>query len=373
MKTIAVGYQLTVTEGEEIDRKIRDLCLEQSVELPGEVLSPEISERIVGRLHRKEQTADTRYKVVIEWPVANIGEDAAQFLNLLYGNISLKQGIKILNVDWSALADGLFAGPAFGIDALRNRFNIFDRPLSATALKPLGSTSEELSELAFQFAVGGIDIIKDDHGIANQDYAPFEKRCRACVAAVRKAAQKTGHRSYYFPNITADAGEVEDRYRQAADLGADGVLLCPHLAGLPVMRRLSRMEVQLPIAAHPAFAGSLTGDETQGFAPHFLYGQLWRALGADFVIYPNAGGRFSYTLSQCRAINEAARTAASPFKAAFPMPGGGIKTENIGRWMNEYGKECCFLIGGSLYQHNKGITDAAKAFSNRVKGIDYDE
>ncbi len=261
----------------------------------------------------------------------------------------------------------LFKGPQFGIEGVRSRYEITGRPLSATALKPLGCSSKALADLAFQFAVGGIDLIKDDHGLANQVYAPFEERVRACVGAIRKAAQRMGRRSYYFPNITADAGEVESRYRVAEESGADGVLICPHVAGLTMMHRLARMEGELPVIAHPAFAGSLTTDESQGFAPDFLYGQLWRALGADFVIYPNTGGRFSFTLPQCRSINKAARRPDTLFKASLPMPGGGIKVENVSRWMNEYGTDTCFLIGGSLYQHTRGIEAASRVFANRIR------
>ena len=38
--------------------------------------------------------------------------------------------------------------------------------------------------MAYDFAKGGIDLIKDDHGLANQNYAPYEERVRACCAAV---------------------------------------------------------------------------------------------------------------------------------------------------------------------------------------------
>lgn len=373
MSTFTVTYRLTLLDGEAIDEKIEKICLEQSVELPGEVLNKEIFEKIVGHPQHPKLIGDDQYEVQIAWPLENVGNDVAQLLNLLYGNISLKPGIKIVNADWSSLSTDVLKGPGFGIAELRNKFGISGRALSATALKPLGSSPDELADLAFKFASGGIDIIKDDHGLTNQKYAPFEERTEACVAAVLKAAQQTGRRSYYFPNITADAGQTEQRYHRAAELGADGVLLCPHLTGLPVMHHLARLDVELPIIAHPAFAGQLTMDKTCGFAPHFLYGQLWRVLGADFVIYPNTGGRFSFTRAECKAINEAARQSRSPYSASFPMPGGGMQWEDIGRWVNEYGTDSCFLIGGSLYQHPDGIETAARAFANQLKRNDYEE
>jgi len=184
--------------------------------------------------------------------------------------------------------------------------------------------------------------------------------------AIQKAAEKTGRRSYYYPNITASSAEVVERYQQAAKTGAAGVLLCPHISGLETMHRLARMGIDLPIIAHPAFSGQLTRHDTKGLSPDFLYGQMWRALGADFVIYPNKGGRFSFTTGECKAINGAARNEKLVFQRSFPMPGGGIKIDGLARWILEYGSDTVFLIGGSLYEHPNGIAQASKKFRKMI-------
>jgi ribulose-bisphosphate carboxylase large chain len=55
-----------------------------------------------------------------------------------------------------------------------------------------GSSTAALAEMAYQLALGGIDVIKDDHGLANQTWSPFEERVTACCAAVAKANEETG-------------------------------------------------------------------------------------------------------------------------------------------------------------------------------------
>ncbi|HKK43914.1 MAG TPA: RuBisCO large subunit C-terminal-like domain-containing protein [Balneolaceae bacterium] len=366
MSTFKITYQVTVQEGEQIDQKIEGMCLEQTAELPRGVLSNEVEEKAVGEPVESKNMGEHRYRVIISWPLADVGDDISQFLNILYGNISLQPGIKIMNAEWSKLHDVVFGGPKQGISEIRRRYDIPNRPLCSTALKPLGSSPSELADSCYQFALGGIDVIKDDHGLANQEFAPFDERVEACVAAIRKAADKNGHRSYYYPNITAFASETVERYKKAADFGADGVLICPHITGLETMHRLARNELNLPIIAHPAFSGGLTTHETQGLSADFLYGQLWRALGADFVIYPNKGGRFTFSQSECEAINEAARQKDSPFKTSFPMPAGGIKVKNVDKWISEYGKNITFLIGGGLYEHEDGIQAASEEFRQKL-------
>ena len=357
MSRFTISYQITLRNGGDIERLIENISLEQSVELPASLLSQSIRNNITGKPAATQQVADHVYLADISWPLDNAGDEITQFLNILFGNISLHPGIRIAGAEWEAFKEGetgLFQGPAFGIKKIRERMGIAGRALSATALKPMGTDPEGLAKLCRAFAAGGIDIIKDDHGLANQPYAPFRERVEACVRAMEQSADDTGCRSGYYPNITASSDTAVVRYRQAAELGADGVLLCPHLTGLDLMHRLARMDVDLPIIAHPAFSGSLVTDRESGMTPGFLYGQLWRALGADFVVYPNTGGRFSFTPEECAGINEAARDDALPFPRSFPMPGGGMNRENIPHWLETYGADTVFLLGSSLYGHPDG-------------------
>lgn len=362
MQTFDITYLVTLFEEEKIDQKIEGICLEQSTELPEAVISGEIKSKVVGNESNREQIGPNQYHVSISWPLKNVGDDISQFINILYGNISLQPGIKVVGADWDSLNSTLFKGPAFGIEGIRSLAGVKSRALSCTALKPLGSSTKELADFCYQFALGGIDIIKDDHGLANQEYAPFKDRVEACVKAVAKAAEKFGKRSQYFPNITALASDSIARYEQAAELGADGVLICPHIAGLETMHQLAKMDIDLPIMAHPAFSGSLTTVDSKGLSPDFLYGELWRALGADGMIFPNKDGRFSFSQEECLGIVHAARTTDLPFSQSFPIPGGGIKRSTVSQWLETYGSDTIFLIGGSLYEHPDGLQKASEEF-----------
>ncbi|MFU8860780.1 MAG: RuBisCO large subunit C-terminal-like domain-containing protein [Cyclonatronaceae bacterium] len=408
MKTFTVTYQITLAGMEEIAGKLNGICYEQSVEMPPDAISDEIRGHIVGRVTQCDETGPQTYQVSIEWPLANTGYEHTQFLNVLYGNISLKPGIMVTGLDWSAFANGavadnggtatastgpgtaephdtsdgcvrskptddsastssippLFSGPSFGIGGIRRILNIPERPLSATALKPMGLTAKELGDLCYRFALGGIDIIKDDHGLADQPYAPFTERVRACTDAIRRAADKTGRVSMYMPNITGSWPDMMDRFRTARDQGAGGVMIAPHITGLAALGELSRQDSGLPVAAHPAFSGSYTLQSGSGFSKAFLYGELWRALGADMVIYPNAGGRFSFSREECLQLNHAARRQLSGFRSCFPMPGGGIQRLNLPEWVKSYGPDTVYLLGGSLYQHRDGIEAAAREITN---------
>ncbi|MDG5767912.1 RuBisCO large subunit C-terminal-like domain-containing protein [Balneolales bacterium ANBcel1] len=385
-----VTYLLSLADGENVNDRVLALQLEQSAELPESVVASMGVSGVKGRIVQQSRPSPRQVLVTIAWPGQNHAGEITQFLNILFGNISLKRGIAILDIQWDALTPDLFKGPAWGIDRFRQDWDIPHRALSCTALKPMGYPTGKLAAIAHQFAEGGIDIIKDDHGLTNQEPAPFRKRVAACVQAMDKAAQNTGRRSRYFPNITTEPHLLRERYEMAAELGADGVLLAPMLTGLASMHYLAQLPVDLPIMAHPAFSGpfvahhpsvhalknngaaseeasGIPGESLHGFEPGLFFGALWRALGADFVIYPNAGGRFSFSPDTCLSINKEALRQDIPFPRTFPTPGGGVRADRMPYWLQQYGKEITFLIGGNLYEDPAGIYHASRAFSESLR------
>lgn len=359
MSRFTIQYEITCYAGESIHEKLEWMCLEQSVELPAELVEKDILDLVKGQVTKVNQLTENRYEAVISWPVSNAGNDITQFLNILYGNISLKKGIRIISVEWAKLNE-LFKGAKFGIEGIRKKFDIPRRAMACGVLKPMGLSADELASLAGTFADGGIDLIKDDHGLANQSYAPFQERVQKVVKAVSQASDQSGRQTRYFPNITASGAQLIDNYQFAAECGADGVMIIPGLCGFEIMHQIAQSEIELPIIAHPAFTGTMVTDPEHGFIPAFLYGELIRALGADFAIYPNTGGRFSFSVKECLDLNVAARKSVNGLKPIFPMPGGGMKQESIPYWIEKYGSDTVFLLGASILQHKEGISKAVK-------------
>src|SRR6185312_10092814 len=86
-------------------------------------------------------------------------------------------------------------GPRAGIAGLRALTGVPGRPLLATALKPIGLRPAQLAALCGTFVRAGIDLVKDDHGLADHPFCPFEARVEACLRAAEDAARETGRRA----------------------------------------------------------------------------------------------------------------------------------------------------------------------------------
>jgi len=203
-----VVYRI-VGDAAEARDKAHAICLEQTVEFPGELVPPgDIRDQIVGRIESFEPIGAQRCEAVISYAIETSGFELPQLLNVVFGNTSIKPGVRVERLDLPQSLLRWFGGPRFGRAGLRAWLDVPQRPLLCTALKPMGLPAAALAELAYQFALGGIDVIKDDHGLADQPFAPFRERVQRCADAVARANGETGYRCIYMPNITAPADVI---------------------------------------------------------------------------------------------------------------------------------------------------------------------
>lgn len=363
-----VIYKLQGSE-EEALAKAKDICQEQTVEFPGELIpGGAIRENIIGKIEAFE-ACDGTFKTRISYAVETASEELTQLLNVVFGNISIKSGIKVEQLLLPEAILKKYKGPRFGREGLRELLGVEKRPLLFTALKPMGLSSRELADLAYKFALGGIDIIKDDHGLSNQCFSPFAERVELCTEAVKRANRETGNKSIYVPNITAPYREVLERAKLARELGAGGLLISPGLTGLDVMREIAEDDsIALPIFSHPAFQGSYVLSDN-GISHHALFGQIARMAGADATIYPNFGGRFSFSVEECRSIAHGTAMEMGHLKPIFLCPAGGMTLESIPESLRVYGQDVIFLIGGGLFKKGPDLVENSRYFRGLVEEL----
>ena len=367
----AVHYRLAAANDDEAREKADGICLEQTVEVPAELLAADdIRAQVVGRIENLEKVAPERYGVVVSYAIETTAFELTQLLNVVFGNTAMQPGIRVVHLDLPDSLLDCFPGPRFGTDGIRTMLGVPHRPLLCTALKPMGLGSRDMANLAYQIALGGIDIIKEDHGLTDQPFAPFAERVAACAEAITKANRETGHRCLYVPNITAAADRVVSRAYEAKRLGAGGVMVAPGLVGWDTMRLLAGDDgLALPILSHPAWLGTFVLDADQGVAHHVMYGQLPRLAGADATIFVNYGGRFSYSQDDCRGIVAGAQGDMGHLRAIFPIPSGGMDLSRLPEMYRFYGRQAIFLIAGGLYAYGPDLAESAREFRRAVEGL----
>jgi len=299
--------------------------------------------------------------VVLAIATETTGGEAGQLANMLFGNCSLQPEVELVDVELPQGYEKTFPGPRFGIDGIRKLAGVEGRALTCTALKPQGTPVARLAELARTFALAGIDVIKDDHGIANQAYGPFAERVPAVQKAITEANRETGGRTLYAPTFSGGPRALAEQTRIAKDNGVQMALVAPMLVGLPSFVEL-QVELDLPVMAHPAFAGA------DRIAPPLLLGKLFRLFGADATIFPNHGGRSSYSKATCHAIADAARKPWLGLRPVLPVPAGGMTVERVPEMLSGYGKDTMLLIGGGLLSAKSRLLEKSREFVAAVRG-----
>ncbi len=361
-------YHIRCTSA-EVEARARDICIEQTVEFPETLItSTAIRDQIIGRVVAIEAIGEDRFEVGIAYPVETAGRELTQLINVLFGNISIQPSVRLVGFDLPESLRQHYRGPRFGRAGLRTLLDVHDRSLLCTAIKPMGLSPTELAELAYRLALGGIDLIKDDHGLSDQTFCPFDERVARCAEAVARANRETGKRCLYLPNVSAPATEVARRARLAKQAGAGGVLFCPGLCGLDAMRTLAEDDTfGLPILSHPAFQGSFCVHPDSGISHGVLYGQLNRLAGADATIFPSWGGRFAYTRDECLDLVDGTTREMGSIKPIFPVPAGGMRLDRVGELCRFYGRDCILLIGGDLHAQGPDLVASCRRFGELVR------
>jgi ribulose-bisphosphate carboxylase large chain len=348
-------------QANDIRRKAEALAIEQSVEMPAEAITDRfVLDEIVGRLEGIEDCGDGTFLARVALSAATVGEEPGQLMNMLFGNSSLHEDVTLEDVAFPEALAAAFCGPGAGLSGLRRRVDAKRRALASVAVKPQGLSADALADLTLRLALGGIDYIKDDHGLADQSYSPYAERVAACAAAAREAAERTGHPTRYAPSLSGNLDQLRAQVAIARDEGVDTLVIAPMIVGLPSFHTLASENRDMAFLAHPAMAGAAR------IAPPLLIGTLLRLFGADGVIFPNHGGRFGYTAATCAAIAAAARAALGGHAPAVPMPAGGMTLDRLQEILTFYGRDIMLLIGGNLLAAGERLTDESARFARQL-------
>jgi len=367
MDRFTVTYRIVATDHADAMARAEAIALEDTVEIPRDVVPKGyIEDVVVGRVEDVSPAADGVWRARIGYHIDAAGRELPQLLNVILGNASILRGVKAIDLTPNADLRARFAGARFGAAGLRTLTGRARGGYVCPVIKPQGSSSETLARLCYLTAVAGADIIKEDHGLANQDAAPVKERVTLCAKAVARAnAQRADQgdtaRALYFANIGGHGDEVRDLAYYAKDAGASGILLIPGLFGFDAINRLARdPDFNLPIMAHPSHLGPYVLSPDHGYSHGMLFGQMMRLAGADISVFPNFGGRFGFSMAECAEIVSSCIHDRGLGPAILPSPGGGMSIERLPDMVANYGEDCVYLLGGSLLRYGDEIGLAIK-------------
>ncbi|MCG2788738.1 MAG: RuBisCO large subunit C-terminal-like domain-containing protein [Actinomycetia bacterium] len=259
-----------------------------------------------------------------------------------------------------------FKGPRFGISGIRKLLNIEDRPLLMVVSKPkIGMTPKETAQQAYDCALSGIDLFKDDEAMTETWNSKFDDRLDAVLEALQKAEKKTGRKVLYFITVTDEINKVMEKATRAVKRGATGFLLCCS-TGWSQLRVLAESDdIDVPILYHLTTCSPYL--DRMSFT---VFNKISRLCGADLLIIPPFWGTLPITTfeDELRSV-QVLKSKFFHIKQSFPMVGGGVYVGMVPAIWNQYGKDIIFEAGGGIFGHPSGNRAGCEAFHQAFKAM----
>nr|WP_145158538.1 2,3-diketo-5-methylthiopentyl-1-phosphate enolase [Paenibacillus terrae] len=355
-ESIAVG--MTVGSWTELPQAKRESMQKHL----GEVLQVDV--------HEPEGAAPgERYAdVTIAYPDINFSRDIPALLVTVFGKISMDGKIKLNRLGFSDHFVQGFPGPKFGIAGIRDILGVHDRPLLMSIFKSvIGLNADELREQFLRQALGGVDLIKDDEILFENELTPIEKRVEVCLKAAEAAQKETGKKLLYAANLTGPTSSLRSQAKKAIGAGANALLFNVLSYGYDVLHELSSdPEINVPIAAHPALAGAFYPSPHYGISASVLLGQLMRLAGADLVLFPSPYGSVTMPKAENMAIRDELISRELPMKASMPVPSAGIHPGLVPLILRDFGTDVVVNAGGGIHGHPMGTEAGGRAFVQAI-------
>lgn len=360
----------------------RALAIEQStgtwVPVPGE--TPEVRKKHVAKVVGLYETPypevlaptearERNYVVQIAFPQVNFGKQIPMLLSTVAGNLMCWEKIKLLDLRFpKSFLEG-FKGPKFGIEGVRKLLGVKERPLINNMIKPCtGFTPEVGARLAYEAAVGGVDMIKDDELLGNPAFNPIEERVPKYMEALDRADREKGEKTLYTVNVTDEASRVLENADRALELGANALMINYLTAGISLLRGLAEdPSINVPILAHMDFSGAMYVSPYSGLSSSLLLGKLPRLAGADIVVYPAPYGKAPFMKERYVRIAHHLTFPFHHLRPTFPMPSGGITPSMVPEVMGDLGRDIVIGTGGGIHAHPMGPRAGARAFRLAVE------
>ena len=313
------------------------------------------------------------------------GANMPQILSSIAGNIfgmKAVAGLRLIDVVWPEELVRSFRGAQFGAKGIRKFMKIPHRPLTASVPKPkVGLTAEEHAMHGYEAWSGGLDVLKDDENLTNQEFNRFAKRARLCFRYRDKAEKETGERKSYLVNITAETREMEKRARLVRDLGGEFVMIdicTTGWAALETMRNACE-DLGLAIHAHRAFHAAFTRNPDHGMSMAVL-AETARLIGVDQLHIGTAIGKLEASKDEVISLRDKVYRDRSPGigwdlaqdwygkRPLLPVSSGGLHVGILYPVLDLLGTDIVVQMGGGIWGHPGGGKAGSKALRDAIGG-----
>lgn len=288
-----------------------------------------------------------------------------QYLSVIAGNLfglGKLEAVRLLDIDLPENLCG--CGPKFGIDGVRKIVGteVSCRPHIGTIIKPkVGLNPKDTAQVAYEAALGGLDLIKDDETLTNQSFCPLFERLEAVMDALDRAKDETGKQVLYAVNVTTGGDKIVELAHKAVSAGANMLMVDVLTAGFSAIQALAEdSAINVPIHVHRTMHGALTRNPHHGIAMRPI-AKLVRSAGGDQLHTGSVSGKMGSKAGEVIADNMEITKQLSYLKPVFPISSGGLHPGKVAAEISKLGTDIILQAGGGIHGHPEGTTAGTRA------------
>ena len=288
-----------------------------------------------------------------------------QYLSVIAGNLfglGKLEAVRLLDIDLPEKLCG--CGPKFGIEGVRKIVGteVSCRPHIGTIIKPkVGLNPKDTAQVAYEAALGGLDLIKDDETLTNQTFCPLFERLEAVMDALDRAKDETGKQVLYAVNVTTGGDRIVELAHKAVSAGANMLMVDVLTAGFSAIQALAEdPAINVPIHVHRTMHGALTRNPHHGIAMRPI-AKLVRSAGGDQLHTGSVSGKMGSKAGEVLADNIEITKPLSYLKPVFPVSSGGLHPGKVAAEISKLGTDIILQAGGGIHGHPEGTTAGTRA------------
>jgi ribulose-bisphosphate carboxylase large chain len=354
-------------------------------------INEKVFETLRAKVFRIEKATDYSGFIWLAYPLDHFEKgNLLQILASIRGNIyglSELSALKFLDIGIPKKLQKLFNGPKFGLEGVRKRLGTLEsrRPHIGTIVKPkVGLAPSEWAEVAYQSYIGGVDFVKDDENLVDQEFCPWEERVHAVLEVIDKVKWETGRKVIYSPNITGPFSQMLERIDKLKAMGWDIAMLDVYMIGYSALIDIVRVLGNLGFIIHAHRAGHTAETRGEFGVEYNVFAKLWRLIGVDQLHTGTGVGKMEGSpllinnygkIVRDREIPEALHLLNLGFswnddiKPVMPVASGGLDAGKVDALMEIYGTDVVIQAGGGIHGHPQGTAAGARSLKCAVEGV----
>jgi len=320
--------------------------------------TPEMLEKYSARVVNITELSANLYQVETIFPLEIFTPGSfTHLLTVLMGgqmDIDIIHDCRLISLDIPEQLVKSFSGPKLGIQGIRNKISVFNRPLIGGIVKPkTGMSLEILCQMVEAMVEGGIDFIKEDEILGEVEGACLMQR----IEAINKVLQ--GSKVIYAPAINLPIAQYAE---VASALNASENIYGYHLnvwAGLDAFAYLSSLANKVSFYQKSGDGVITKGNYSIAFDVWCL---LARLAGADMIHVGMMGGYLDESKEVLRKRLDALQNPYFGHRGTIPSFSCGATPAHVPVLQEAFGNDIMISAGGSIHSHKEGTTAGVREF-----------